>query len=101
MMRITCDLCGKELPDGAERHVVHIEIFAAHEPALLTEEDLDEDHMEAVSELLRDMEELAEVENPEPATRQIRYDLCPRCRQRFLRDPLGREAAQKFDFSEN
>ena len=101
MMHITCDLCGKELPDGVERHVVQIEVFAAHDPAVLTEEDLDEDHVEAVGELLRDMEEMGEGENLEPASRQMRYDLCPECRKRFLRDPLGREAAQKFDFSEN
>jgi len=30
-----------------------------------------------------------------------RYDLCPACVRKFLRDPLGKDAAQKFDFSEN
>ena len=33
--------------------------------------------------------------------RELRYDLCPECRKKFVRDPLGKEAAQKFDFSEN
>jgi len=103
MVHVTCDLCGKELRPGDDhRYVVKIEVFAAHDPAEITEADLDEDHMEAVSQLLRDMEEnLVEPEDTEPACRNFRYDLCPECRKKFVRDPLGKEGAQKFDFSEN
>ena len=58
MLHVTCDLCGKELcPGHDQRFVVKVEVFAAHEPAKITEADLDDDHMEAVSELLREMEE--------------------------------------------
>jgi hypothetical protein len=103
MLHVTCDLCGKELYPGDDHHyVVKIEAFAADDPAKITEADLDEDHMEAVSELLREMEDHpADHELTEPAYRHFRYDLCPECHKKFLRDPLGREAAQKFDFSEN
>jgi CRISPR/Cas system-associated exonuclease Cas4 (RecB family) len=109
MLHITCDLCGKELRSGEDHYVVKIEVFATHDPAKLTEADLDEDHMEAVSELLREVEEGEEGEELEPVSRRMRYDLCPDCRQRYLCDPLrkdaappaGKEAAQKFDFSEN
>ena len=81
--------------------MVKIEVFTAHDPAPLTEEDLDADHMEEVGQMLQELEALGESETPEPASRELRYDLCPECRKRYLRDPLGREAAQKFDFSEN
>ena len=101
MLRITCDSCGKELRAGEDRYVVKIEVFAAHDPAELTEADLDEDHMEAVSQLIQQMEEEEVPQALEPASRQLRYDLCPECRKRYLRDPLSKEAAQKFDFSEN
>ena len=37
----------------------------------------------------------------EPIYKQFRYDLCPECHKKFLRDPLGKEVAQKFDFSKN
>ena len=58
MLHITCDLCGKEISCQADhRYVVKIEVFAAQDPAKLTEADLDEDHMELVSQLLRDEEE--------------------------------------------
>ncbi len=33
--------------------------------------------------------------------RHFRYDLCPECRRRYLRDPLSKDSSQKFDFSEN
>src|ERR1700737_3466950 len=103
MFNVTCDLCGKELcPGQDERFVVKVEVFAAHDPAKITEADLDEDHMEAVSELLREMDENAiDPELTEPSSKHFRYDLCPECQKRYLRDPLGKEAAQKFDFSEN
>lgn len=104
MLHFTCDGCGKKLRTGEDRHVVKIEVFAAHGPAALTEADLEEDHMEAVSQLLRDMEEMGEPECTDLAdltARHHRYDLCPACCKRYLRDPLGKELAQKFDFSEN
>jgi hypothetical protein len=103
MLHVTCDLCGKELMPGDDsRYVVKMEVFAAHDPAKITEADLDDDHMEAVGELLREMEENAvDPELAEPTYRHFRYDLCPECQKKFVRDPLGKEAAQKFDFSEN
>ena len=101
MLRVMCDSCGRELRQGEDHYIVKIEVFAAHDPAELTEADLDEDHLEAVGEVLRQMEERETSEEIEPSTRQLRYDLCPACRARYLRDPLGKEAAQKFHFSEN
>ena len=103
MLHITCVICGKEITlADVHRYVVKMEVFAAHDPAELTEADLDEDHMEAVSQLLRDEEDqLGDSEEPAPPHKNFRYDLCPNCHKKFVRDPLGREAAQKFDFSEN
>jgi hypothetical protein len=103
MLHVTCDLCGKELSVGEDRRfVVKMEVFASHDPAKLTEADLDEDHLEAVSELLRELEDSClDPEATSPSFRHFRYDLCPECHKKFLRDPLGRDAAQNFDFSEN
>jgi hypothetical protein len=103
MLHVTCDLCGKDLALGEDhRYVVKMEVFAAHDPAKITEADLDDDHMEAVSELLRDLEDNGGGPDvAEPVYRHFRYDLCPECHKKFVRDPLGRDAAQKFDFSEN
>jgi hypothetical protein len=104
MLHVTCDLCGKEIcPGQDQRFVVKLEVFAAHDPAKITEADLDDDHMQAVSELLREMEEneCEDADPAQPAYRSFRYDLCPECHRRFVRDPLSKENAQKFDFSKN
>jgi hypothetical protein len=104
MLHVTCDLCGKQLRPGEDHHyIVKVEVLAVTDPAQLTEEDLDDDHMEAIGQMLCELEEKDEVATDvtPPARQQLRYDLCSACRQRFLRDPLGKEAAQKFDFSEN
>src|SRR5438105_2072781 len=102
MLHVTCDLCGKELRAGEDDHfVVKVEVFPLHNPAELTEEDLDEDHLEAVGEMLREMEENPGEDGLEKVNHHFRYDLCGGCRKKFVRDPLAKETAQKFDFSEN
>jgi hypothetical protein len=103
MQHFTCDLCGKEmLPGDDRRYVVRIEAYAAHDPAEITEADLDQDHMDEVSQMLEEMEDqAADPDASAPAFKQFRYDLCPDCHTKFVRDPLNKEAAQKFHFSEN
>src|SRR5260370_15420535 len=76
MLHVTCDLCGKELRPGEDHHfVVKVEVFAAHDPTALTEADLDEDHMEAFGELLREAEDPLAGDPLPPACQQMRYDL--------------------------
>lgn len=105
MLRVTCDGCGKELRPGEDRskdhYVVKIEVFAVRDPSELTEDDFDADHMEAVSELLQQLDGTEDPLDLEPAAKHLRYDLCGECRKRYLRDPLGREASTKFQFSKN
>jgi hypothetical protein len=104
MLHFSCDTCGKDLtPGGVTRYVVKMEAFAATDPAELTDTDLDADHVEEMAQLLSEMEE-AGIEDgppPPPARKAMRFDLCPCCYRKFLADPLGRENAAKFDFSEN
>ena len=100
MIHVTCDLCGKKVTaDECYGYVVKIEVFPAQDPCKLTEADLDEDNMEAVSQILRAEEDDLEV--AAPAYRNFRYELCSSCHKRFVRDPLSKEAMQKFHFSEN
>jgi hypothetical protein len=103
MLHFSCDLCGKDLvPEDQSRYVVKIEVYAAQDPREITEADLDEDHMEAVSQLLDEMDDDAsDPDEAAPSHKKFRYDLCPECQKKFLRDPLGKEQEQKFDFSEN
>jgi len=103
MLRYTCDLCGKDMQPGDDRRfTVKMEVFAAHDPAELTEADLDQDHMDEIGEMLDELEDQDQPpEDPTPAYKKLQYDLCPACHKKFLSDPLGKESAHKFHFSEN
>ena len=102
MQHFTCDVCGRPMGAGTDRrYVVKLEVFAAHDPAELTDDDLDVDQLEAVSQLLEDTADAADPTALAPAFKQFRYDLCPDCHTKVLRDPLNKDAAQKFHFSEN
>lgn len=98
MIHFTCDVCGKELrPGQQQRFVIKIEAAPAQAPGELTEEDLDEDNLEAVSQILQESESL-EL----PAARQhFRFDLCCECHRRFLVDPLGKKQNLSLFASEN
>lgn len=101
MLHFSCDLCGKDMtPAGCPRYVVKLEAFAATDPAELTDDDLGEDHVEEMARMLTELEEGDGPPLP-PAAKKMQYDLCPACYRKFVADPLGRESANKFDFSEN
>lgn len=106
MRHFSCDLCGKDLTPGDEtRYVVRMESYPAGVPGELTEADLDEDHLEAMAEMLAELEAREDFDGPPPAPapqrRSGEYDLCPSCYRKFAADPLGRERGRKPHFSKN
>lgn len=102
MVHFTCDLCGKDLTaTGERRYVVKISAYAGFDPNELTEADLDEDHMEAVSKLLQDDESMSSTALEPDGFKGFRFDLCPGCHRRFLKDPLSRDVFRALNFSEN
>jgi hypothetical protein len=99
MLRYTCDLCGRDVAD--RRFVVKIEVFAAHDPAQLTDADLDDDPIDSLSQILEEAGDDADLSDQLPPARaDFRYDLCPACHKKYVRSPL-RETDKKFHFSEN
>jgi hypothetical protein len=102
MIRYSCDLCKRELdPQDDLRYVVKIEVFAALDPAVGDDED-DRDHLEEIQEVLERLEESPCEAIGDDVYQQLRFDLCPECRRRFVKNPLGRAKAVKaFGFSTN
>jgi len=98
MLHFSCDLCGQPLDD--RRYVVRLEVFPAFDPVDLTEEDLEPDHLQEVAEELDEME-LTGAELEDCSSKSFRFDLCARCQARYTKDPLGREALRRLNFSEN
>ena len=102
MMHFSCDQCGKDMtPEGTERYVLKMEAFAATNPAALTDDDLETDHVEAMAQLLCEMEDANETPQLLPTCKKLRFDLCRCCYGKFVSDPLGRVTAAKFNFSPN
>jgi hypothetical protein len=102
MVHFTCDLCGKDLTaSGDSRFVVKISAYAGFDPNQITEEDLDDDHLEAISELLRNQDGEPGSDPDLPTFKGFRFDLCPTCHGKFLKDPLGRDLIRSLDFSQN
>ncbi len=99
MLHFSCDLCGQQLDD--QRFVVKLEVFPAYDPEQLDEDDLDVDHLQEVSETIQKMESSGNFQLEDCSTKNLRYDLCPGCHVRFLKDPLGRDALRRLNFSEN
>ena len=96
MLHFSCDLCGRQL--GDQRFVVKMEVFATFDPEAIEELDLELDNLQAVSQEL----ELGGADNVEDcSTRQLRFDLCSKCREKFLQDPLGQKNKHRLNFSEN
>jgi hypothetical protein len=102
MVHFTCDMCGKDLsPANAQRYVVKIAAYPGFDPDRLSEDDLDDDHMEAVSQLLQRLEADPASDCDGPQYKGFRFDLCAECHRRYVNDPLNRDALRSLNFSKN
>jgi len=99
MLHFTCDLCGQQL--GERRFVVKLEVYPEFDPEELDEQDLDADHLKEISATLQEMETSGKTELEDCDSKGFRFDLCPHCHKRFLKDPLGRNSMHRLDFSKN
>ncbi|NOX54795.1 MAG: hypothetical protein GXP27_10220, partial [Planctomycetes bacterium] len=97
MLHFTCDLCGCELTE--RRFVARVEVYPAFDPEELGNEDLDVDHLEEIAEMIAEMEAKGTVDIEDCGPHEMRFDLCADCWRRFLKDPLGREALRRLNFS--
>ncbi|MCG3181929.1 MAG: hypothetical protein BIFFINMI_04375 [Phycisphaerae bacterium] len=101
MIHYTCDLCGARLDGEDQRFVVKIEVYASADeqsPSFPDDPDQLDYEIEQLTESLAD----ADADEVEDATyRGFRFDLCRRCHNRYLSDPLFRAAKKRMGFSEN
>ena len=102
MIRYSCDLCGRNLDAHNDlRYVVRMEVYAAFDPVASDGEEDDRDHLQEVQDILERMEATESDQIGEDVYQQLRFDLCPECRRKFLKSPLGREVAKLCKFSNN
>ena len=101
MIRYSCDLCKRDLdPEEDLRYVVKMEVYAAFDPTA-TDEDDDRDHLQEIQDILERLEDSGDNVGSEIYQR-MQYDLCPECRKKFTKHPLGQTQSSKIlDFSKN
>ena len=100
MLHFSCDLCGIPLDD--QRFVIQLEAYPAFDPDQLEAADLDTDHLQQVAHELEANGPSDGLMHPDACeTKKLRFDMCPRCYHKFLRDPLGRDTARRMSFSKN
>jgi hypothetical protein len=74
-------------------------IFAAYDTMKLEASDLERDYEEEIQKLIEKMEGMNPKELEEDVFKQLTFDLCRNCQQKFLKSPLGiPEKANETDF---
>lgn len=101
MVHYSCDLCKRELdPQDDVRYVVRMEISQEAEPIGADECEDDRDYLEEMQDMLEQMGDTLDDIN-QAMDKELRFDLCHDCARRFVKNPLGRDPAKKFQFSKN
>jgi hypothetical protein len=78
-----------------------MEVYAAFDPVAMDELVDDRDHLQEIQEILQRCADAADPQVSTEVYEQLRFDLCPDCRKKFVQNPLGREHSKQFDFSKN
>jgi len=70
------------------RYVTKVEVYAAYDPLEITEEDLRRATKEKWSELIDAVRDADPKELEAQVHQVFRFDLCPECRARYVKDPI-------------
>ena len=101
MIHYSCDRCRRAIDaHQAMRYVVKMEIEATLESS--AEEPADDcDCLHEMDQLLVRLEDHILEEDETVLFQRKRYDLCPDCYRKFVKNPLGRDSLVPFGFSHN
>jgi hypothetical protein len=101
MIHYTCDCCKQPLDTQNDtRYVVRLEVYAALDP-VEDEANDDRDHLQEIQDILETLDDADDSQISDEVYHHARFDLCSECRQRFVKNPLGRAKAPHLNFSQN
>ena len=83
-----CDGCGREIPPGALRYTVKIDVHAAYDQMEVGLTDLIRDHRQELLELIERLKDKDPKEIEETVYSSFSLDLCPPCQRAYIRAPL-------------
>jgi hypothetical protein len=85
-----CARCGKSIPEGSLKYMIHIQILSDFDGVIPYEE---EDLSEEIQSILKTMETMDSQELEDDVYQEISFVLCEKCKRQFARDPLSSEKA--------
>jgi hypothetical protein len=86
---INCAVCGRKLVKGKLRYITRIVSYAAYDPLEISYDDLRLDLEQALKKALAQVKGKKTRSLQDDIIKTFHYDLCPRCRRRYVKDPLG------------
>ena len=102
MIHYSCDRCQRLIdPEQDLRYIVKVEIQAAMEPLDSADDESDRDYLMEIQDILDGVEAGDELSISDDIYQKRRFDLCPECYRKFVKNPVGREPAAKLGFSQN
>lgn len=89
MKYYSCDMCGARIEQNELRYVIKMSMFAAYDAMQIELSDLDKDYEEEIHRLIKKMEHMDPKQLEEDVHKQFVFDVCRRCQQHILKNPLG------------
>ena len=90
MKYCSCDICGTRIERNELRYVLKMSIFAAYDRLQIELADLQKDYEEEIRKLVEKMKQMNPKELEEDVFKQFSFDLCRKCQQKFIKNPLGK-----------
>lgn len=87
-----CDMCGARIETDELRYVLKMDLFAAYDTMKLELSDLEKDYEDEIRNLIEKMEQMSPKELEEDVFKELKFDLCRKCQQKLLKNPLGNKA---------
>jgi len=82
-------MCGARIETNELRYVLKMNIFAAYDTMKLELSDLEKDYEDEIRNLVEKMEQMSPKELEEDVFKELKFDLCRKCQQKVLKNPLG------------
>ena len=86
-----CDRCGEVIPEKIDRFLIKLNICYPYETLAIQEEDLGHDYSAEIQELVQTIEEMDIEELERDVGVSFQFEICRRCRDELINDPLGRK----------
>ncbi len=100
MKYYTCDRCGARIERDDLRYVLKMSIFAAYDTLKIGLADLAEDYEEEIKKIVEEMKNMDPKQLEEDVFKELNFDLCRPCQQKFIKNPLGKRNNQGEPSSE-